>query len=55
MKNKNKFECNEKVRLKSTGETVSIKNFSYVKHMKRYAYTLEEYPQTFYFEEEIEK
>jgi hypothetical protein len=55
MKNKNKFECNEKVRLKSTGELVTIKKFSYVKNMKRYAYTLEEHPNTFYFEEEIDK
>lgn len=51
----NKFECNEEVRLKSTGEIVSIKDFSYVENMKRYAYTLKEYPQTFYFEEEITK
>ncbi|WP_199445821.1 hypothetical protein [Bacillus weihaiensis] len=55
MKNKhNKFEVNEKVVLKASKETVTISKYSYVANMKRYSYTLKEYPNTFYFEEEIE-
>jgi hypothetical protein len=54
MKNKNKFKPNDKVLLKSTGETITINKFSYVPNMKRYSYTCVEYPSTFYFEEEIE-
>ncbi|WP_198510344.1 hypothetical protein [Bacillus solitudinis] len=54
MKNKNKYQKNQRVRLKSTGEIVTIVHYSYVANMKRYSYTLSEYPQTFYFEEEIE-
>ncbi|MEC2075010.1 hypothetical protein [Metabacillus fastidiosus] len=53
MKNKNKFEVDEKVLIKATGETATIKNYSYVANMKRYSYTLKEHPQTFYFEEEM--
>ncbi len=55
MKNKNKFKPNEKVLLKSTGETVTINKFSYVPNMKRYSYTCVEHPSTFFFEEEIEQ
>ncbi|GAE37521.1 hypothetical protein JCM9157_4829 [Halalkalibacter akibai JCM 9157] len=55
MKNKNKFITNQKVRLKSTGETITINKFSYVPNMKRYSYTCVEHPKTFYFEEEIEQ
>ncbi|MFN7250301.1 MAG: hypothetical protein ACK4M9_05845 [Anaerobacillus sp.] len=53
MKSKNKFQENEKVTLKVTGETVTISKFSYVPNMKRYSYTIKENPQTFYFEEEL--
>ncbi|MBP3953257.1 hypothetical protein [Bacillus suaedae] len=53
MKGKNKFQPNEKVLLKSTGETVTINKFNYVPNMKRYSYTCLEHPSTFYFEEEI--
>jgi len=54
VKNKqNKYEVNEKVRLKATNEIVTISNSSYVANMKRYSYTLKEYPNTFYFEEEL--
>lgn len=54
MKNKqNKFEVNEKVYLKATKEIVTISNSSYVENMKRFSYTLKEYPNTFYFEEEL--
>jgi hypothetical protein len=54
MKNKNKFQQDEKVCLKQTGELVTINEFRYVANMKRYSYTLKEYPQSFYFEEEME-
>lgn len=54
MKNKKKFEVNEKVFLKATGEIVTINKCSYVTNMKRYSYTLKEHPNTFYFEEEME-
>ncbi|WP_226036869.1 hypothetical protein [Aquibacillus saliphilus] len=55
MKSKNKFEYNQKVKLRSTGEPVTINKWSYVENMKRYSYTVEEYPNTFYFEEELEE
>jgi uncharacterized protein YodC (DUF2158 family) len=55
VKSKNVFQKNEKVRIKSTGETVTISNYSYVAIMKRYSYTVKENPQTFYFQEEIEQ
>ncbi|MDC3414020.1 hypothetical protein [Terrihalobacillus insolitus] len=55
MKNKNKFKRKQKVTLKSTGEIVTINDWSYVENMKRYSYTVEEYPNTFYFEEELEE
>ncbi|MFC0272723.1 hypothetical protein ACFFIX_14905 [Metabacillus herbersteinensis] len=55
MKHKNKFKDDEKVILKVTGEKVTISHSSYVPNMKRYSYTLKEYPQTFYFEEEIKQ
>ncbi|MBM7570891.1 hypothetical protein [Aquibacillus albus] len=52
---KNKFKQDQKVRLKKTLETVTITNWSYVKNMKRYSYTIKEHPETFYFEEELEE
>ncbi|MEC2072390.1 hypothetical protein [Alkalihalophilus marmarensis] len=52
---KNKFDKNEKVLLKSLKETVTVNKFSYVPNMKRYSYTVKEYPHTFYFEEELEQ
>ncbi|MFE7062616.1 hypothetical protein ABN702_08605 [Bacillus haimaensis] len=55
LKLKNKFQDNEKVVLKSTGEQVTISKFNYVPNLKRYSYTLKEYPKTFYFEEEIKQ
>ncbi|MFD1737497.1 hypothetical protein ACFSCX_13130 [Bacillus salitolerans] len=55
MKGKNKFKNEDKVRIKTTGETVTISKFSYVPMMKRYSYTVKEYPNTFYFQEEIEE
>ncbi|MEQ6377081.1 hypothetical protein RZN22_08325 [Bacillaceae bacterium S4-13-58] len=53
MKNKNKFEKNQKVKLNVTSEIVTISDWSYVQNMKRYSYRLKEYPQMFYFEEEL--
>ncbi|WP_169891251.1 hypothetical protein [Litchfieldia alkalitelluris] len=53
MKNKNKFEVNEKVLIKATGKTMTVSKCSFVANMKRYSYTLKEMPQTFYFEEEL--
>ncbi|MDT8861576.1 hypothetical protein N0O92_15265 [Alkalihalobacillus sp. MEB130] len=53
MKSKNKFQTNEKVILKSTGEIITINKFSYVPNMKRYSYTCLEHPSTFFFEEEM--
>ncbi|WP_170885593.1 hypothetical protein [Bacillus alkalicellulosilyticus] len=50
---KNKFAVGEKVLLNN--ETVTIKKYAYVPNMKRYSYTIEENPSTFYFEEELTK
>lgn len=55
MKNKNKFQQNEKVCLKQTGEIVTINDIKYIANMKRYSYTLKEHPASFYFEEEMEQ
>ncbi|RSK25817.1 hypothetical protein EJF36_02305 [Bacillus sp. HMF5848] len=54
MKNTNKFTHNQKVRVKSTGELVTINKWMYVNTMKRFSYILKEYPNTFYFEEELD-
>ncbi|OIJ16835.1 hypothetical protein BKP37_04705 [Anaerobacillus alkalilacustris] len=54
MKNKNKFQTNDKVSILATGQTVTVNKFKYVPNMKRYSYTVNENPQTFYFEEELE-
>lgn len=53
-KGKNKFHTGEKVRLKDTGELVTISKHSYVTNMKRFSYTIKEHPHSFYFEEEIQ-
>lgn len=55
MKKKNMFQPDEKVVLKVTGQTVTISKLSYVPNMKRYSYTIQENPSTFYFEEELQK
>ncbi|WP_198507801.1 hypothetical protein [Bacillus sp. FJAT-45037] len=52
---KNKFQANEKVHLRELDETVTVSKCSYVPNMKRYSYTVKEYPHTFYFEEELEE
>ncbi|WP_174734889.1 hypothetical protein [Mesobacillus harenae] len=55
MKQKKSFKSGDKVTIKNSGETVTISKCSYVANMKRYSYTVKEYPNTFYFEEEIEQ
>ncbi|MCH1626308.1 hypothetical protein MJG50_13295 [Fredinandcohnia sp. SECRCQ15] len=53
IKLKSKFQVNDKVIIKTSGETVTITKSSYITNMKRYSYTVKEYPSTFYFEDEI--
>lgn len=47
------FDIGEKVKIKASGESVTIYKYQYVKNMKRYSYIVNEYPNTFYFEEEL--
>lgn len=54
-KGKNKFESGEVVSIRGSSERVTINRWAYVKNMKRYSYTVNEHPETFYFEEELEK
>jgi hypothetical protein len=49
----NKFEDKQKVKLFDTGEVVTINRWSYAPSMKRYTYSVEEYPSTFYFEDDL--
>jgi hypothetical protein len=51
----NIYKTGQSVNIKETGETVTIMKSQYVKNMKRYSYTVKEYPSTFYFEEELER
>lgn len=55
MSKSNKFNNGEQVSISDTGEKVTILNWKYVINMKRYSYTVKEYPATFYFEEELKK
>ncbi|WP_226037808.1 hypothetical protein [Aquibacillus saliphilus] len=56
MKNMNNaFDSGEVVNIEKTGELVTISKWQYVKHMKKYSYIVNEYPSTFYFEEELKK
>ncbi|MFD0051315.1 hypothetical protein ACFVHQ_18685 [Actinomycetes bacterium NPDC127524] len=50
---KNKYQTGEKVKLKTSGETVTINKWQYVANMKKYSYTIKENPTTFYFEDEF--
>lgn len=52
---KNLYTNGDEVNIKTTGETVTIVNCQYVKNMKRYSYTVKEYPNTFFFEEELSR
>lgn len=50
----NKYQDGEKVKLKETGEEVTVDRWNYAPNMRRYTYTIVEQPSTFYFEEEIQ-
>ena len=45
----------EEVNIRASGELVTIIKSQYVKNMKRYSYIVNEYPNTFFFEEELTK
>jgi hypothetical protein len=47
------FTIGEEVKIKASGESVTIYKCQYVKSMKRYSYIVNEYPNTFFFEEEL--
>ena len=51
----NRFKVGETVQIQKTGETVTVSNWQYVKHMKKYSYKVQEYPLTFYFEQELKQ
>ena len=53
--NQNIFTNGEIVIIKVSNELVTIIKSHYVKNMKRYSYTVDKYPSTFYFEEELMK
>ena len=55
MAGKNKYSIGEIVRIKTTGEFVTITKSQYVKNMKRYSYTVKEHSSTFYCEDEFYK
>ena len=56
MKNSNNlFKPGEVVKVKGTGEVVTILKSQYVQNMKRHSYIIKEDPSTFYFEEELQK
>ncbi len=52
---KSLFTNGDKVKIKVSGESVTILKNQYVKNMKRYSYTVHEHPNTFFFEEELSK
>ena len=49
------FNTGEEVNIRASGESVTIIKSQYVKNMKRYSYIVNEYPNTFFFEEELTK
>ncbi|WP_168413186.1 hypothetical protein [Bacillus salacetis] len=49
------FNVGEEVSIKSSSENVKIIKSQYIKNMKRYSYIVKEYPNTFFFEEELQK
>ncbi len=55
MVKKNLFSDGEEVLIRESGESVTIGKSQYVKNMKRYSYIVNEYPKTFFFEEELTK
>jgi hypothetical protein len=52
---KSLFTNGEEVKIKASGESVTIFKNQYVKNMKRYSYIVNEHPNTFFFEEELTK
>jgi len=52
---KSLFSSGEEVSIKASGESVVITKCQYVKNMKRYSYIVQEYPNTFFFEDELSK
>jgi hypothetical protein len=48
-----KFQDGEKVLL--DGEVVTIRRWSYATNLKRYTYSIVEYPGTFFYENELQK
>ena len=52
---KNLFTSGQEVNIRTSGESVTISKCKYIKNMKRYAYIVNEYPSTFFFEEELTK
>lgn len=52
------FEDREKVKLKETGETVTINEWSitaFPGNIRSYTYTIIEYPGTFFYHRELDK
>ncbi|MED3955871.1 hypothetical protein P4605_00940 [Priestia aryabhattai] len=49
------FSNGEIVTITVSNESVTILKNHYVKNMKRYSYTVDKYPSTFFFEEELKK
>ncbi|MCL6573178.1 MAG: hypothetical protein K6T88_16095 [Bacillus sp. (in: Bacteria)] len=52
---KSLFASGDEVNIRTSGESVTIIKSQYVKNMKRYSYIVNEYPNTFFFEEELTK
>lgn len=52
---KSLFNTGDEVQIRVSGEVVTIFKSQYVKNMKRYSYIVNEYPNTFFFEEELKK
>lgn len=50
----NLFSAGDVVTILKTGESVTIKDWKYIKNMKRYSYIVDEHPSTFFFEEEFD-
>ncbi|MCM3569287.1 hypothetical protein [Neobacillus mesonae] len=51
---KSLFTIGDEVIIKASGKSATIFKYEYVKNMKRYSYVVNEYPNTFFFEEELE-
>ncbi|MET3689722.1 hypothetical protein ABIC37_005272 [Priestia megaterium] len=51
----NIFTTGEIVIIRASNELITNIKSHYVKNMKRYSYTVDKYPSTFYFEEELMK